>query len=225
MRTLLVILLAISISGSSFAQNSEVRKLDNFSEVSVGEAVNVILVKGNKNEANITSSNIDLDEIETDVSGDRLRIGIEGRHRGSIKVSITLTYKEIDELNISSAADVNTKGAIETESLAINVSSAGDGDLEIDVKELKVEVSSAGDLYLKGKAVSQRVNISSAGDYDGYDLVCETVNLKVSSAGSAEVYAKKEIDANASSGGSVRYKGDPEKVYVNSSSGGSVKKY
>ncbi|MEN8247323.1 MAG: head GIN domain-containing protein [Bacteroidota bacterium] len=224
-RTITIISLMLILVEASFAQETETRQLNDFTEVSVGEAVKLTLVKGSKNEAKITSSNIDLRDIETEVSGDRLRIGIDGRHYNNIGVSITLTYKEIDELNVSSAANAKTEGAIKTENFEITVSSAGEANIEIEVKKLKVDVSSAGDLWLKGKAINQMVEVSSAGDYEGFELVCEVAAVRVSSAGSAEVNATKEIEANANSGGSINYKGNPDKVYVNSSSGGSVKKY
>ena len=81
-----------------------------------------------------------------------------------------------------------------------------------------------GELVLEGKASSQRAGVSSAGEYMGYDLDCEETYVRASSAGSARVSASKKIDAKASSAGSVKYKGNPDKVYVNASSGGSAKK-
>lgn len=225
MRTTLILLFALTFAINGIAQDTETRNLSDFSEVSVGEAIRLTLVKGTRNEAKITSSNIDLDDIETKVSGDRLRIGIEGSHRGNINVSITLTFKEIDKLNISSAADVESQGVIKTDDLEVRVSSAGEANLELEVTNLDADVSSAGDLDVEGKASRLTVNVSSAGDYDGYDLVSDEAYVKVSSAGSASVHAGKKIEANANSGGTIKYRGNPEKVYVNSSSGGSVRKY
>ncbi len=206
------------------AQNTETRSLSEFSELSVGEAINVILVPGSKNEAVIKTKNIDLDDVRTDVSGRRLKIELSGNRYRNVDVEITLTYKSIDDISVNSAADVVTRGVLKSSSLEISVSSAGNADLEIDVAELELQVSSSGDLNLQGKARSQRVNVSSAGDYDGFDLSCEDAYVRVSSAGSARINASKKIDAKASSAGSIRYKGNPDKVYVNSSSGGGVSK-
>ena len=207
------------------AQETETRSLSNFSNVSVGEAISVTLIPGNKNEAIVKVKNIDLEDVETDVSGSRLKIELRGNHRGNIDVEVTLTYKSIEGLSISSAADVVTKGPIKSSSLDISVSSAGNGDLEIIAEAIDVDVSSAGDLTLSGKTGSQRVSVNSAGDYDGYDLDCAEAYVRASSAGSARINASKKIDAKASSGGSVNYKGNPDKVYVNSSSGGDVNKH
>lgn len=212
------------IISAVMAQSTETRSLDNFTAISIGEAIKLVLVPGNKNEAKITAQNIDLDEIETRVSGSKLKIELSGNRYRNVDVEIRLTYKNLEDLSVSSAARVRTEGPIKAEEIEISVSSAGDAKLEIEVKEVDVTVSSSGNLMLSGKAVSQRAGISSAGDYKAYELACEEAYVRASSAGSARVSVSKEIDANASSAGSIKYKGNPDKVYVNSSSGGSAGK-
>jgi hypothetical protein len=211
---------ALSVS----AQETETRSLSDFNEISVGEAINVTLVPGNKNEAVVKVRNIDLEDVETDVRGGTLKIELSGSRYRNIDVEITLTYKSIEGLHVSSAADVVTKGAIKSTSLDLSVSSAANAVLEIIAEKIDVEVSSSGDLELTGKTTSQRVSVSSAGDYDAYDLSCDEAYVRASSAGSARINATKKIDAKASSAGSIKYRGEPDKVYVNSSSGGDVDK-
>ena len=218
-----IVLLAGSVVSVS-AQESETRSLSDFSEVSVGEAISVVLIPGNKNEAVVKVRNIDLEDVETNVSGGRLKIELSGNRYRNIDVEISLTYKYIDEVSVSSAADVVTKGPIKSSSLDISVSSAADAELEINAEEIDIDVSSSGDLTVSGRTNSQRVSVSSAGDYDAYDLDCDEAYVRASSAGSARINASKKIDAKASSAGSVNYKGNPDKVYVSSSSGGDVNK-
>jgi hypothetical protein len=210
------------ITAVVLAQNTETRKIDNFSAVDVGEAIKLILIPSNSNEAKITVSNIDLDDISTEVSGNKLRIELKGNRYKNIDVEIELKYKSISNLVISSAANVTTEGLLKANTLDLRVSSAGSARLEIEANELDLDVNSSGDLELNGKARSQRVDISSAGDYDGYDLLSESAYVRASSAGSARVNVSKEIDAKASSAGSIKYKGNPEKVSLSSSSGGST---
>ena len=78
MKKLTAILFLVTAAAiSAFGQNTETRSLDNFSAISVGEAIKLVLIPGNKNEARITATNVDLDEIET-----RVGIRIENRGRG-----------------------------------------------------------------------------------------------------------------------------------------------
>jgi Putative auto-transporter adhesin, head GIN domain len=219
----IIILLTVSTLLVS-AQVTETRSLANFSSLSVGEAISVTLIPGNKNEAVLTARNIALTDVETEVIGNRLKIELRRSRNRNIDVEIKLTYKSLTAISVSSAADVVTKGPIKSASLDLLVSSAGTADLDIVADNIDVEVSSAGELRLKGKTESQRASVSSAGEFYAYDLECNETYVKVSSAGSARVNAAKKIDARVSSGGSVKYIGDPDKVYVNSSSGGSAKK-
>jgi Putative auto-transporter adhesin, head GIN domain len=220
---LIIILITASVSVVS-AQATETRSLDDFNRLSVGEAISVTLIPGNKNEAVLTSKNVKLTDVETQISGNRLKIELRHNRNENVDVEIKLTYKSLEAISVSSAADVVTKGPVKSASLDITVSSAGNAELDIISNSIEVEVSSAAELRLEGKAESQRASVSSAGEYYAYDLDCEETYVRVSSAGSARVTATKEIDARASSGGTVKYKGDPDKVYVNSSSGGSAKK-
>jgi len=214
----------IVISGRIYAQNQETRDLASFSRLSVGEAIKVYLKEGSTESAKIEVKGIDLDEVLTETSGSKLRIHLErGNHR-NVDVKIWLTYVNLEEIDISSAASVQTESVLRADNLKVEASSAGDGKLEVDVNELRVEVSSAADLVISGKAGTQDVSVSSSGSYYAYDLKCEESEVSASSAGSAKVTASKKIDASASSAGSIRYRGNPEKVYVSSSSGGSARK-
>jgi len=218
-----VILTSISLC-AVFGQVKESRLLSDFNGISIGEAIHLTLIPGDKNEAVLTVENIDLADVQTEVRGSNLKIGLEGGRHRNVKVFVSLTYKSIEEISVSSAADVITQGPIKSDAFDISVSSAGSAKLEIDAKEIEVAVSSAGDLSLTGKCISQRIEVSSAGEYNGYELACETSYVRVSSAASAKVVASKQIDAKANSAGSIRYKGNPQKVYVSANSGGHVKK-
>jgi len=77
---------------------------------------------------------------------------------------------------------------------------------------------------LEGKTSVLAAEASSAGDIDAYRLESESVRARANSAGSVKVTATKSLDARASSGGDVRYRGNPMKTNTDSSSGGTVKK-
>jgi len=222
-----IILFAIFFASAiaiSVAQSTETRSLSEFTKITVGEAIDLILVPGNKNEAIIKSSKFDLEDVLLDIRGNTLKVELAGTRHNNIDVEITLTYKQIDALSINSAADVRTRGTIKSSSLDISVATAGNANLEILVDKVDINISSAGELELNGATTSQNVDVSSAGTYHGYNLACAESYVRVSSAGTARVTASKKIDARANSAGSIKYKGDPEKVYLNSNSGGSAKK-
>jgi len=206
------------------AQNKETRELENFTAVDVSEGIHVSLTKGNKELAIIEASGMSLEDVETEVSAGNLTIQLKRNHVRNVDVRINLTYVSLERLEVSSAADVDNSGTIEGEKLDLEVSSAGDAKLNVNVSDLYVEVSSAGDLSLSGSVKIQNISVSSAGKYHAYSLKSEEAYVKASSAGSAYLAVRGKIEATAHSAGKINYQGDPKKVYVSSKSGGNVKK-
>ena len=209
---------------SAYGQSTETRTVKSFEEVSAAEAIDVILIPGDEEKVVVEAKGVDLEDVITEVSGGELEIHMSRGNYRNVDVTVTVTYKRIYAIDVSSAASVVTKGMLRSPRLTLEVSSAGDADLEIEVRDLEASVSSAGDIIVSGRAEDSEIRVSSAGDFKGRDLKSNSADVKVSSGGSASVTVQNEINARASSGGSIRYFGDPDKEYTSSSSGGSVRK-
>jgi hypothetical protein len=217
-----VLLIASSLPG--YGQQSEVRELSSFNGIKAAEAVDVYLKKGDRESVRVEATGTSLSNVITEVAGSYLRIHMrEGNYRNR-NVKAYVTYVSLEKISCSSAANVFSEGTIKAITMDISVSSAGTIELSLDAGEVRADASSAGDIVLEGKAKSLEVGASSAGDVDAYRLESEVVDARASSAGSAKVNATKELTARASSGGDVRYRGNPMKTNTNSSSGGTVKK-
>lgn len=220
------VLIAVFVGITAFAsaQQTENRSVNSFKGVKVGEGIDVYLKKGDKEAVRVEVTGIKTGDVITEVSGDYLKIHMrEGNYRDKT-VKVYVTYVEVNKLSASSAANIFAENPIKTKTLTLSASSAATIDIQIEVDELTASASSAADLELKGKAIKVSIEASSAGEVDAYELASEIAEAEVSSAGSAKVSVTKEIRAEASSGGVIRYKGNPERSNTNSSSGGSVKK-
>ena len=222
-RVILVFLITLWV-GTLAAQETETRKLDAFEEIHVAQGIDAYLEKGAKESVRVEVRGIPLDEVLTEVYGGRLKIHLSRNKWRDYSVNVYVTYVNIEEIAASSAADVSCKNVITGDRLILDVSSAADIDVQVDVKELEADASSSGDIDVSGKAQYLDVDVSSAGGVDAYDLEAEYVRVDASSGADARVYATKEIDADASSGASVRYRGNPAKSRSDSSSGGSVRR-
>jgi hypothetical protein len=216
MKSILSFIWLVSISVMAWGQQTEERKLDPFKGVKAAQAVDVYLTKGDKESARVVVS---------EVAGSYLKVYMrEGNYRGSRSVKVYVTYVTLEKLSASSAANIFSESTIKTSRLDVNASSAASIEVTIDAGDVLADVSSAADIVMEGKAHSLEAEASSAGDIDAYNLECELVVASVSSAGSAKVNCTKEIEAQASSGGTIRYRGNPGRTNTSSSSGGSVKK-
>jgi hypothetical protein len=221
---LVSIVLMITVSSLSFAQQSEVRVLGSFTGVKSAEAIDVYLKKGEKESVRVEATGVRLSDVLTEVSGSYLKIHmLKGSYR-NVDVKVYVTYVTLNKISASSASNVFSDGIIRSSSLDVSVSSAASVELSIEAESSLIETSSAGDATLEGKVKRLEVEASSAGEIDAYELECEMVEAGASSAGSIKVNVTRQLDAHASSGGSIRYRGSPAKTNTDSSSGGSVKK-
>jgi hypothetical protein len=223
-RTLSIVFFLMSVS--AFAQESQTRSLGHFTGVKVAEGIDVYLTKGDKESARVEVYGTPIQNVVTEVSGAYLKVHMhEGNYKGRVEVKVYVTYTQLEKLSASSAGNIYSQGVIKTSSLEVGASSAGNIEIEVEATgEVELSASSAGEIEIKGTARSLEADASSAGEIDAYDLEAESATVEASSAGSVKVNVKDALTANASSGGSIRYRGNPSKSITNSSSGGSVKK-
>jgi hypothetical protein len=208
------------------AQQTETRSLNSFRGIKVSQAIDAYLKKGDKESARVEVTGGSTSDVITVVEGSSLRIKMKdgGHFWNKVNVKVYVTYVNLDKISASSASSVFSEGAIKTDHIDINVSSAANVEVSLDANSTMVDTSSAGEVVLEGKSLKLEVEASSAGDVDAYRLESETVVASVSSGGEAKISVSKDLDAHANSGGDIRYRGNPSRTNTHSSSGGSVKK-
>lgn len=246
MRKLSILFFLVLLGATQvFSQKTETRQLASFSKVSVHEGINAILTKGTSESAKVEATGVELSDVLTEVSGGTLKIHMEDGSYRSKNVTVYVSFKYLDELNASSAGSIEVKdpitvngdfdasassaGSIRVEAVAsgdvdLDVSSSGDIDIKIKADAIDAGLSSSGDITISGSCNQLEVDASSAGDFNGYDLVTKIADLEGSSGASIKVNVTDQLDAQASSGASIRYLGSPKNTNSDSSSGGSVRK-
>lgn len=206
-------------------QSSETRNLSAFDEIRVSESINVRLKKGASNEAVLETRGVDTDRVETAVEGSTLYIRMKRGNYFSRNVEIDLTYaQELTSVSVSSSASVSGRDVIATEKFEVKASSSGRANLALNVRSLEVRISSSANVELEGKAKYQDIDISSSGRLSAFDVDGEEADVRVSSSGKAEITIHGLLEGRASSSGKIYYRGNPDKVYVDTSSSGKVRK-
>ena len=166
-----------------------------------------------------------MNNVITEVSGSYLRVHMrDGNYKGNVQAKVYVTYVKVDKLSASSAGSIFSEGTIQANDIEVSASSAGSIEITLDASGVNASASSAGEIELQGKTKSLNIDASSAGQIDAYDLEAQKVTAEASSAGSLKINVMNELVARASSGGNIRYHGNPDKFITDSSSGGSVKK-
>ncbi len=223
MRRLLIII-AVCFSFAGQAQNTETRNIGPFSGVKVAEGVDVYLKKGDKESVKVEVTGTSADNVLTEVSGSYLKIHMRDGSYKHVDAKVYVTYVKIEKLSASSAGSIFSDGVLKSDNVEITASSAGSVELSIDANRVEVSSASAAEVELTGKCKSALFDAASAGEIDAYNLTAESVEVEAASAGSVKVNVTKSLEAKASTGGSVRYRGNPDRNNTSSTTGGSVKK-
>jgi hypothetical protein len=221
----IAVLLSIWLTGYlAFAQESEIRQPGSFKGVKVEEAIDVYIKKGDRESIKVEVTGTNIKNVMTEVSGGHLKIHMASGNYRNRSVKVYVTYVQLEKITAYSASNVFSEGTLKASALELHAASAAVIELTLDGGELRAHAGSAGNINLEGKAKRLVAEASSAGSIDAYNLEAEVVEAEAESAGSIRVNVGKEIQADASSGGSIRYRGNPIKTNTHASSGGSVKK-
>lgn len=200
---------------------TEVVEIDGFTGVHASSGIDVNITQGDFYVEVVADENLH-EYITVEREGGNLRIGSERNiYRAKSKV-VNVTLPELTDLKISSAGDIKGTSKFTCDDLNIDISSAGDLDLQVEADAIDISISSSGDCDIWGRTVDLDARLSSAGDLNAFDLEADYVKVRVSSAGDASVFANKEIEMTASSAGNIYYKGDAKVISSTTSSAGSI---
>jgi len=209
----LIALLTISqASAFSFSKGKkgsgdmETRELDleDFSAIEIGGAFDLDVSFGDYQKVEVTIDDNLWDIFEARVRGDWLKLDWDRSCRPDSDCRIKIVVRSLEEIKINGAADVNVSNF------------RGD--------EFSYRLSGAGDLEMDGEVDDLDIRISGAGEADTTDLIAKHVNIDISGAGNASVYAEKSIRGRISGVGHIKYYGDPEEADTSVSGMGKIRR-
>ncbi len=192
-----------------YANNAEKREMKNFHGIDVSAGIQVILTHGEEAVVVTADNKESINKIMTTVENGVLRIGIDTDWRiwklaDTWGAKVFVSYQALDLLKANSGASI--KGNIG------------------EMPKLEIVQSSGSVIEVEGMANDLQAEVNSGAVLKSYDLKIKNLKAGVSSGGGIQVTATGEVNADASSGGFIRYKGDAVIKGINVSTGGSVKK-
>jgi hypothetical protein len=140
------------------------------------------------------------------------------------KIKVYVSAKDYKEFQASGACDIVGEGKI-TSSSDINFDLSGSCDVTMELQASKIssKLSGACSIKLKGETKDFSVDGSGSTDIKCMDLLAENVNVDISGAGDAEVYASTKLNVDVSGAGDIKYKGNAA-VTEHRSGAGSIRK-
>lgn len=210
--------------------NAEVRTTGAFNGIEVSDAIDLYLSQGN--EEAVAISGID-DEIKgrirTEVRGGMLRIYFDGKGMNwkkwnNNRMKAYVTYKTLNRLEASGACNVRTTDVIRQPELAMEFSGASDFTGDVAVTKLRITGSGACNMKITGSASNASIEASGACHLKAYDLATDMCRIDASGGSDVRITVNKELNANASGGSNIYYRGSGLIRDISSSGGATVKR-
>ena len=212
-----------SIEGSGNVTTQKRDVSTNFSSIEVNNSIEVILEQSDKTEVLVETDDNLQKHLTTTVENGTLVISLDHvsiNDAGSLKVIVKMP--NIDDLEASSSASIESKNLIISENVQLKTSSGGSITLNIESDKLSCDTSSGSSIMIEGKALELKTTASSGSEIRGKQLMANEVKADVSSGASITVYPIVSLSAEASSGGNISFYNTPKRLQKNTSSGGSI---
>lgn len=201
----------------------EERTVNNFTRLEIGGAFKIYLSQGDQEKLVLEADAEEIGEIITEMSGGKLKISTKSGwgHRFH-DMTIYLTFKDLEYIDFSGAVEVVSENTLEFSDLQMDVSGAAEIDMSFKADKFDAEFSGASEIDFRGFCRTGYIEISGASEFDAEGLEFEDLNIDLSGASEARVFATGNLRIDASGASSVRYKGGA-KVSIDESGASSVK--
>lgn len=141
---------------------------------------------------------------------------------GGADVDVNSLRLDALEIKAGGGADVNVDG-LTLATLRIDAGGGADVNAQgLSLDTLTASASGGADINVSGACKSLSVETSGGADFRGEDLRCEAATVAASGGGDAEVTATASASGRASSGGDIRFHGNPASFQKEESGGGDV---
>ena len=203
---------------------TKTREVGDFDGVRGSAGLDVYLEEGTENKVVVEADSNLHEFIETEVVNGVLKIRTRRNINRAKSKKVYVTYTNLNLVEASSGADVIGRDVIKSEDLTLSSSSGADLELEVNAREVTAKTSSGADIKLSGRAKYFPADASSGSDLNASNLEATKVRAEVSSGADIVVNVLESLDAKASSGGDIKYYGDPVTVNKNDGKSSSIRK-
>ncbi|MCW3169891.1 DUF4252 domain-containing protein [Chryseobacterium sp. 09-1422] len=232
-------------SDSSYL-NGENRNVGNFSGIEVSTGVNVVFKQENATSVKVYADSDKLQNIITKVENGVLKIYIDNKGAKKMKfknLSVNISSPNMNNIKTSSGSIFNVVNSIRENNVKIDassgsnvagkfivnntidfgVSSGSTVKASITSGKIMVKSSSGSSVSLEGNSDLGMIDVSSGAAVKAESLRINNAEVESTSGSSVSVNVTDKMRVKASSGGSVRYRGNPKiDSDVSKTSGGSL---
>jgi hypothetical protein len=229
--TVLLSSLIISAQQQFNDPNAEKRTVESFHGIEVQTGIELVLTAGTTEELAVSAATAEFrDKIVTKVQDGILKIyyesklGSVNKRKETKNLKAWVSYKTLDILKANTGAEVKINGVLKSASLKVDANTGAEIKGEVNIDDLKVSQNTGSRINLTGKATKLSVDGDTGSKFVADEMTTSDCSVKVSTGAQASVRAETALEAKASTGGVVRYKGNATIREIKTNTGGIVNK-
>jgi hypothetical protein len=212
-----------------YDENAEARTAGNFNGIELSGAVSLYLSQGNTTGVAVSAGDEKYnDKIITEVKNGVLKISVAGGVWNGFnwtnrKLRAYVTVTDINRLDVSGASYVSISGTLKSDDLKLDISGASEIKGILNANRLNMDISGASVAKLAGTVKEGIIEASGACKINSYSLAIDKCKATSSGASDIRVTVNDELNADASGGSVIYYKGAGVGKVLNTSAGASIK--
>ena len=217
----------VLLSEDKYSNNSTTFDYSDFNALSVSGPYHVHLRQGDSYSIRVRGKRDDIKRLKIRKSGSELRIRYSEKVINLFEdrepVLLQITAPDIRKVDLSGAIRADISG-IRSDNVRMNFDGAIRANTNVNVRDLRVEISGASISKFTGRADRFELDATGASGIDAKGLKANTVDVDLTGASVAEVYAVNTLRAEASGASKVTYSGDPKNTIIDTAGPSSVKR-
>lgn len=220
---LLVSVLLLMSTITSFAQKPVEKTIGEFTELKVYDLIEVEMIKSNENKVIISGKNSQ-DVLVNNKNGKlKIKMNLESIFNGD-DTKVELYYTNVDVIDGNEGSKIHSKDVIKQFELDLKTQEGATIKVPCNVKYLNIKAVTGGIIDVSGTSEKQNITLLTGGVYNGENNITENTKVSINAAGEAYINATKQVDIKIRAGGDVFIYGNPEKVNESKVFGGRVKR-
>ncbi|MEJ5994603.1 head GIN domain-containing protein [Pedobacter sp. Du54] len=209
------------------AQDSKNVSVKNFNGISVSSGIDLYLTQGATESLTIKGRNDVIENVIVEQNGSDVAIKYKsGMNWSSLfrdqSIKVYINYKTLKRLAASGGSDVYTQNTLKSDRLSLTASGGSDLKLALTCKDLSLNSSGGSDTELSGSAENFKVSASGGSDVNAFNFPVNYAQANVSGGSDANLFVNKMLEAAASGGSDVNYKGSASLKKTSNSKSGDV---
>jgi hypothetical protein len=227
--SIFAVFLLIAAAKNTFAQSEQKREVSGFNSIASGGPFHVHVKIDGTESLRLTGDASVLNEIETVVENERLKIKFKHDHNWNDddhkgEINIYVTAKSLSALANAGSGTMTVDGVLSGDNVKLILSGSGSITSSVKSEGLHINISGSGSVHLNGSSHDATISIAGSGEMLGKEFKTNTASVSIAGSGNAYFAADNSITAHIVGSGSVIYSGSANISDSRTVGSGSIRK-